>query len=1852
MSRVLNPITRQKINAFQQRRRWLLGTRGVCIIITLSILVLLTAVAVDYLWLLEGRGRWALALFFYTVLLGSVAGVMVPVLRRLSPATVARLIEQREPKLRETVLPAIQLQDQKDGSPAFRQQVIRLAEVALQSVSIRGLLPLGLIAGWIAIALVTILFFAGLTVWASDRLTQHIARVLLPAADLGRPSPTRFLEIEPGPQHLVPPGEIIVFQTRIERPVRWSQQPVLLQWRSDSQEIQQWQMTALEIDRPSSDPDEKSSAGQPSSDRLSGRMEQSLTLQRPLEQTGEFRLVADGAFTPWQTIQVVPRPRIQTFHHRLIFPEYARTPDLEWSAPTAGLSAVAGSQWEVTVQADQPLSDAHWEWESDARLEPEQQTLSETEPNRWQGRFLLQESARIRLQGQSRSSHLQLTYLPQQLLTVQPDRPPVIRWLEPLERRQTTSAQSLLRLETLVEDEFPLERLTAQIQVDRQPWQDIQRLEIPTFAIQPQQVRYQNQLTWKLDLMELPLAVGQVVELRVEAVDRNGATSYSPNLTLVVSGTQLDWKIPTELQNRMTMLDQVLQFGDQWHLETLEPAISEWEQSPDRSTRQAVYENLLQLGQRGRAACQSLAESLEQSLPETRDPVIADQQVLTRVWLNHLETMETPELERLIAEWETRDEMQPSDAWPQVRSQYQRISKRTASLADRYRNWVSVDLLADLGDDLFTAQRFAQEAANDSPVGSITWRRQQELLARHMRAVTQKMVDYRPLLPESQREELRNWARWAGETADRLDQLIESESDPSSLQRDQQTILNEFRYHQNVMNLAGDWVKQNQETVDQLQQQAGVASELLQAIHDEVENPSDADNGLARLRLNQLALRRQWEYLRPDVNGQRAADLGAAYRATLRSWKTGVASQSADTATQPPPIVRFAKAFRQLEIDHHLARADSLLTRLKLQERFATNTFRIFSHHVRDWEMLRYHVDRAHELAKPAEMPDQDERVLGSFRWSESMGQVGQAIGPRRWDPNHTVSASAGLESLQTQLNSARTALKPTFDQARRVLQQAGPSVVELAGDAAVDAAQQDAAARSMAQEQQQSPIPNLPQRLQDQYHAQLATDHSLPQLADALRDMASSQDLLIPEQREIARQADIAQAMVRHVREQIIQSMANASSAPPDLAQQAIEHWAHTEAQAAETLQVIADHFQNAQADTATLLAAAEAVGALPPRSERIESAYQQAESLDQLQEQSPASLMRQLEEELQRSSEMRSELSNISRSIAEQSEANLQRAADRQREMRDNNEKSDRRYQFRKEQMHRDLDQLAEQALDVANQAHNRLGDAAGQIQQTDERDQLRQQANDLRDSALAVKRTNATRPAQEMQQAAEELLASTTRLVSTMEEVRKIAGERKQEMPHEDANLWRQAEQRSQRLQEDAQAEAIREAKQITESGERLLKRDQQERQRAERQSEQAERNVAEAKKKFEQQPDQEWLQRQLEQQLRQQQEAQEGEQLAEQSVERQQQRLERAREEEERLLKQTIPSLQAGNPAAEMTEGLAQRLQIQSQQLEQEVRSLVQDRQWQQQLEASRRQLATHADQQQTVRQTVQQTARDLRRAAEHEQRLNRQPIGQQLEEMANRVTAIDQQDLETSERSMQLASETDDPVNDRQADTRTSQEIQRGLERAGENLSQQVEQLETLRQQARRQTQAGNSTANSSASQPASSLPQALQSMSPQQQAQMLDRLSQTPGSSPAEPTPSASQQPSGQQTAGPRPAISDTLAEAAQRLANRMNQQRQSQLPSQTNSLAQAILQSQSGQESGSPQPTASPAASASPVQMLPAQETDLSGEWSQLRRQSAEDVVETQRPTISPRYQKQVEAYFKLLSQQRQNQP
>ena len=141
-------------------------------------------------------------------------------------------------------------------------------------------------------------------------------------------------------------------------------------------------------------------------------------------------------------------------------------------------------------------------------------------------------------------------------------------------------------------------------------------------------------------------------------------------------------------------------------------------------------------------------------------------------------------------------------------------------------------------------------------------------------------------------------------------------------------------------------------------------------------------------------------------------------------------------------------------------------------------------------------------------------------------------------------------------------------------------------------------------------------------------------------------------------------------------------------------------------------------------------------------------------------------------------------------------------------------------------------------------------------------------------------------------------------------------------------------------------------------------------------------------------------------------------------------------------------------------------------------------------------------------------------------------------------------------------------------------------------------------------------------------------LTPQQMAQMLDELDRQLNGQSSLGAQDNNQPGQAGNSAQPAPS---TLAEAARRLAASMSQSRQ---PTAPNANADIGMATEGQLADVNPQPPV-------PVRILDLERLD--GEWGALREQSAEEMIETRRDALSAQVRRQVEAYFRVLSEKSQ---
>ena len=375
-------------------------------------------------------------------------------------------------------------------------------------------------------------------------------------------------------------------------------------------------------------------------------------------------------------------------------------------------------------------------------------------------------------------------------------------------------------------------------------------------------------------------------------------------------------------------------------------------------------------------------------------------------------------------------------------------------------------------------------------------------------------------------------------------------------------------------------------------------------------------------------------------------------------------------------------------------------------ERFSDDPPQQRFDHPKSWDSYSGRMERIAAELRAAGFPESAIQVVDSLRWPNEMQQSSSLIGPRRWDSGPMLSAADPLEDLAMKIARAQAELADTVEKARKVLLEAAPSVSDLAERAAEQA---ESTANELSEFSQQVAEGNLSD-FRAETAAQIAQEtetvsaHTQP-LREALADLAARQNLLDTQQRQRARDADIAQAIVDEVSSRLQESFADTARAPrlEDTASE-LSQAAETSQQSAEVFQQLADHFSRDPAEEQPAApdstAAAQNSAREPARptledllnqlsaSEQMADEYQDAERLAQLAGNDSAEMLPALEQELPQNPAMQRDLSRIARRTAENSVDRLQQLSQQETGLQRELEDSSAAYYHQKALLRRELE------------------------------------------------------------------------------------------------------------------------------------------------------------------------------------------------------------------------------------------------------------------------------------------------------------------------------------------------------------------------------------------------------------------------------------------------------------------------------------------------------------------------------------------------------------------------------------
>lgn len=1930
----LPTVTADKLQRVCQRRKQLLVLKSIAIAVSTFLGVLLIAALVDMWWNITPSMRWGLSSTVYGLATAAAVVSLLPFFKTWGLNEAANLIEQLVPRLKNRVMAAVDLavdsDDPKFGSKSLRDRLQQNVAEQIDDLHVGEVLPWKhaqrtlIVCGSIAAAVLVLCLIPNL------QLPQHLLRMLLPAANIARPSLADIKLLTPEkPEAAVPLNERLLVRAAIEFKHAGDQRTprfVQLEWRAtEAGAVTQLQPMTAELTN-------SDSQGEKTTDKLV--YQTSLDIKQPQQQ---FRILSDVGESIWYTLRAFPRPKVERYQIEVHAPEYAQMEPVSMEATAADVEVIMGGKVKLGLQASEVLSQATLRW-LDTDLEEGEKTSElwkKSASDQWQ--LELQPERTRRFQVDLVSEHgIESTFPLTYRMTVREDQAPKLQWIEPKESARVIRPKSAARMTIAFKDEYPLRSMEQWTRINRGEWSK-RPMSLSQFS--------EDQLTWTWELAGLGLKLGDMVDTKVVATDRKGSVGESAVIEWIISGTELDPSREDATLAREEIADALRQLGEyaKTQTEVVKELRTAWHgDRPNSSKEQALQTAHLEIGKSIAQMALDVNAQIQQRMGRVPNLVSREELIQTMDALAFLEReahmLQTTWLERL--EHERLRAGNSHKATDDLHNWQERILYSAQRINESYLRMVPHDVLADFGRDLIDAARYEEELLRDpTQVGEEIWNREQRVLADHLRSLGRDMLAHSGYLPEGPSRGLSDWAGWAEQLAERMESFCAQDPPKNDQEKKQRLdevlrMVGELQYHSRVhqthSGLQNELISGRRELV----QIAGRPNEVVTKAIQEWQSQRATLSDPALLppqffaQVEQLAQRRESHLSAGEYSALFGADLGLAHRAALHQAELN----RGDIKKTEEVMQAIQECLAILETESRLKHIQRWMEQMQAEERFAANGKTAITENPRMWDSWGVEIEYVQDYIRRSQIRNESADVLNGLRWGPPAQAAGQKFGQRRWEQKPAVSASSELDSIQNEISAQYALLKDKFDEARDRLRQLAPTIPELAKEAAQLARDQQQKTEKLLEDFKEGEVPNVDERLNQ--NAEVVSERQTEvseQLKEALTDLAASQNVLDKDELQVAKTADLAQALQQRAEEKRDQAFEKALAAEDSQTTPALEQLAKSQAKEAETLEAIAEHYEQdplapkSSADPSQESSLENLAQALDAQPQNLD-AYEDAEQMARLAEADPRELMRRLEEELKTNEEMQEELSEIAQNLAEQAQESLEQAAEREKNIRSSLLQSDPLREPRRQEMAQEVNNALDQANRLAQRLAQETRSQARLGKQNEENEKIEQIANDLYKAIDQARQQASTQLPEDMKKAAEQLAQSLQAVQPQIEQAAQSLAQGKQEQQFDDANKLQQAKNNAERTQSQVHEQDQRYADQNMRMREQRKQAAERNVQQAQQQATQAEQQRDQLREQANKNPESEGLKRALANAEADVQEKKALQAMAEQAKTQADQKLTEA-QQERAALENKPGSLDAASPNTELAERLANQVAQRAAELGQNVQKMVAESSWIDQVEASRQQLAGAATQQQTLQEAVSDAARDLDRAANHQARLNAPQSAQSLADAAQRVNNTANNEAQQAEDRLAEAGKQEGAANPRYASadetrnaTNALQNSQNSLEAradelgkmlaaqegAAENSSPQGNSAEnnsaqntpaenntplpTESAQANEQLAMENNAGESSQDQPANSTPGENQTaanspnsnQSPNgnsnpsetgtpSQEQMANNSSTTPsnsdamqqGDSPLSPREMAQlldeldrqlRDPSGniKPDALSQSANKDgseslaTLRNTQQQISQQLQQMRssaESQVNNPTMVVSRQPSQARTSQGILIPNPEGSGSSKVFSTDQLTGEPL---GAWSRLREKKSEEVAESQRESVAPRYRRQIENYFRTLSE------
>ena len=1908
MSTVLNEITYQRLQDFRRRRSMLASSRGWCFVVTVLIVTLCIAVVADAVST-NGLLRWlASGLIYLATLATWFWCCWLPSRSAESLQSVAKRFEEVDPRLREQLLTAVEFADDSRSQPydsvAFKDQLQSQVAQLIAPVDVRQLLPWRLVRRWFFTAVAATSMFVLLALVPQLHWMNRIARALLPTANLDRVAGVAIFIEQPQPNsRTIASGDLVGVIARIENQfsaksipekvllesrsaagelllVPMQEQPGQLS-RSDSRFVQRSELPSGASNEPLSE-----SSSDPRSE-AHRRFHATISTD---EAWIEYRVMAGDAATRWHRLTTQPRPEVVRFEIALTPPAYSRLPTMEREASDGNIRALIGTQVRFALTLNQPVSQAEIRWQSQPDAQPLRLELDSTD-GRYVTSFTVDRSDSYRIHLRSAETGFSNEFSPSYTVDAITDQPPEVVWTRPATTKQIVASDQVVALAANMEDELPIASVKQLIRINRLgDWQsttiEASSLKVSDSERPSAEASLMGELSatsaaWQLDLLKISTRVGDVVETKLVVEDLKGQATESELVEFLISETSITTE-PTPAELLRQQLAAEFEAFDQrikeheaeiQELSKLAASAKDDQNNDQRSQPIAkLTEAAIKAAQVIQQDIPKLMELIQQAASQTEDSVGLQEleqagQVLSMLKAKNLRELTAAAMQ--IIEPETPlTTKQRKELEKEIAQQVKRLEQTGQSLSAGFRAMVTHDVGRRISgqvlklEDLF--RNFVESSNEVSPQAAEQMRRQAVVLSRQLSELQQAMLDALPSVRQETKQRVRQSADAMSNLVAQMDNFNpltpleemkkQAEQVSNSLAQMKSASWFDGGLHDAIMNSHRRFAELAGQPSDPLRRA------ISNLVKEKDNLPIEVSSATVDAALENLGDRRALLRSRQEGDREFASDLGSA----LRAVRAVSQNESLTKSDQQRELTETSKAIETLQAAHGVNEVSALLDDLLRGERWSLSTSDARVHHPVLFNSFAERLENAVKLMRQANMPNELVSEVDRVRWHEATSKAGQKLNSRRWENSPLVSAAAELNQVSELIAASKEGLEPLVRAAREKLASQAPSLGELANQAAEATRELQQQTASLADAAKRDELPEESKQLDQLQSQQRQAEEPIAMLRDALVDHADAQNLLEEKQLMTAREADAAISVVDSAKEDLEASMQFASTPTPQPSMpnaptsdqppnaqlpdaqspnaETLRAASAKQSEAADKFEQLAKHFAQAsqpagEPTDASIQSESQASDANPlmqlakELGENTESQQQfnEAAQLARLAAARPEEVLRQLEQKLSNSPPMQAEMSRIAQELAEQALNRLDRAANQQQRMQPVLEASDPRFQAQKSLLLQDLQSVRESTNQILGLLVSEAKWTAGAGKEDAAQKQLEATESQLRSALAATEKANTERTFDELRATAEALQQSLSAAQARLSESsQKLQAASSREVHQNDADLANRRREMQDRQRRIAQQD-VRNMEQFERAQQQLLRQSENELKQATQREKSLDQHRANLEKEVGKRPENESLKQQLAEAQKNLAYGRVQKETLEQTKQRLSQRVEAAAQERSTAAAKPAVELNTANPSSQLSAELTRIAAERSEKLASRLAPWGNDAAKALQAEASAAQLLNIAQEERSVGQSIQDSSSDLSRAARHEERLKNQLAGNLLAEQAIATESLNANEIKASTQALESAIESSKRGDAKtgQANASSTESAESQIAAAGAAISDRAQQLRSMLNDLSQQAASSPSVAKGESANDANANSQLLDA---KQLAQLLDEVDRQLSIGEKD------NDAAGQESGSSRKQTPSTLAAAAEDISSQLSRNR---TPTPQPNSDQAMA-TDSTKANVDPQ---------GPVAVKVVDVNRIGAEWGKLRTRASEEMIESQRESMSPGYRQQIEAYFRSLAERGQ---